>query len=163
MRSGARARATHYGVIVDRFSYIAEVVEFALGYLRERAPVRTGAFRDGFFLGISTTRGVDGRFVPAAAFNPRTLGADVREVIIGNVVPYSRLVDVQLVGGRRVRFSAPANLYHDAARLLVRRFGNHVDAFRRYTVRFPGQYVLKTGPKAGKPVETPALIISARA
>ncbi|MBY0335058.1 MAG: hypothetical protein K2X11_00485 [Acetobacteraceae bacterium] len=150
------------GVIVDRFSHLAEVIVFALAFLRERSPQRTGRFRSSFFLGISTQRGTDGRFVPAERFNPAALGPEVEELIISNEEPYARKVDVQLVGGRRLRFSVPAGLYEDAARQVKRRFGNFVDCYRRYTVRFPGQYVLREGQKAGKPVESRALVISLR-
>lgn len=160
---GAPAEAVRPdGVIVDRFSYLADVVVFALAYLKERSPQGTGAFRSGFFLGLSSSIGGDGRFVAAESFNPAAMGAEVQEVIIGNEQPYNRLVDVQMAGGRRIRFNVPGEIYDGAARVVKRRFGNLVDAYRRYDVRFPGQYVLKAGQRAGKPVNSPALVISLR-
>lgn len=143
------------GVILYRFDYMAEVVAFALAFLRARAPVWTGRYRESFYLGL------DGRFVPAARFDAERMGT-VSEVVIGNTMPYSRKVDVQLVGTKPLRFSVPPGLFSDAAKAVQRRFGNLVSAKRVYTMRFPDQYTLRTGRKAGKPVESPALVIALR-
>jgi hypothetical protein len=92
-----------------RWSYLGEIAAFALAFLRERSPVRSGAYRAGFYLGI------DGRFVTADRFDPARMG-EASEVVIGNVEPYSRKVDVQATGGQRIRFSVPPNLFDDAAK-----------------------------------------------
>jgi hypothetical protein len=143
------------GIIIYRWSYLGEIAAFALAFLRERSPVRSGAYRAGFYLGI------DGRFVTADRFDPARMG-EASEVVIGNVEPYSRKVDVQATGGQRIRFSVPPNLFDDAAKAVRKRFGNIVSARRVYTMQFPGQYALRTGPKKGKRVESPALILSTR-
>ncbi|UPY35494.1 hypothetical protein [Sediminicoccus sp. KRV36] len=146
------------GLIVDEFYYLGDVAAFALAFLQARSPVLSGDFKKGFFLGIAMTKGGAGKFVRAANFNPEAVTPDVAEITIGNVEPYNRLVDVQKVGGRRLRFKVPPDLYGDAAKALRGRFGNAVDAYRRYDVNFPGKY--RTGD--GKTVQSPALVISAR-
>jgi hypothetical protein len=143
------------GAIVYRFEYLAEVITFALGYLQGRAPTGSGAFRRGFFLGL------DGKFVRAAAFNPQTMGP-VREVMIGNVEPYNRLVDVQRAGTRVLKYRVPPDLYADAVRTLRGRFGKMVEIRRVYDAQFPGQYLLQSGKRAGKRVQSPALMITVR-
>lgn len=141
------------GVIVDVFDYMADIIGFALGYLQKRSP--GDDFRQSFFLGL------DGKMVPASAFNPTTMGV-VEMVFIGNTQPYNRLVDVQLAGTQKVRWSVPDDMYQDCAVAIGRRFGNSVNAYRNYNVDFPGKYVLQTGPRKDKPVQSPALIIEAR-
>lgn len=158
------------GKILYLFSYLGEVAAFALAYLRARSPtgLTSGnrlyreAYGDSFYMGLGTGAEGGGRFIMARNFNPETMGADVTEITIGNIQPYSRKLDVQLVGGRRLRFSVPPNLFEGAATAVKARYGNMVTAKRYYTMRFPRQYTLRTGRRAGKPVESPALIITLR-
>lgn len=151
------------GVILYEFSYAAEAAAFALAYLRRRAPELSGAYREGFFVAV------DGRMVDARAFDPRRVPPGA-ELIIGNRLPYNRLVDAQRRGRRAVSYRVPANLYADAVREIRRRFGNSVAAARVRDVAFPGKYrlsraqVRKTGRYAGRvlraegsPVESPGL------
>lgn len=65
---------------------------------------------------------------------------------------------VQLVGGRRLRFSIPPGLFDDAVKAVRGRFGNLVTEQRRYTIRFPGQ----ERTRQGRTPEYPALEIGAR-
>lgn len=141
------------GVIVYEFSYIAEVIIFALAFLRARSPVASGRFRESFVVSI------DGRPIPAAAFNPRSVPL-AAEVIIYNSQPYGRKIDVQIVGGKPLRFSVPAGLYADAVRAIRRQFGNAMTAERLYSINHPGQYILRRGKKRGQRVQSPALVIS---
>ena len=141
------------GVIVDVFDYMADIIGFALGYLQKRSPGED--FRQSYFLGL------DGKMVPASAFNPKTMGV-VETVFIGNTQPYNRLVDVQLAGTQKVRWSVPDDLYQDCAVAIGRRFGSVVNAYRNYNVDFPGKYILRTGPRLGKAVQSPALVIEMR-
>lgn len=143
------------GTIIYEFDYLADVTVFALTFLEARSPHRTGEFAHSFYLGL------DGKFVPAARFNAATMG-DVQEVVIGNIQPYTRKIDVQLVGTTRLRFSTPPGLFDDAAQAIRARFGNTVTAKRVYTMQFPAAYRLKTGKRAGRQVESPALVISRR-
>lgn len=143
------------GVIAYRFEYLAEIVTFALEFLKQRSPRKSGKYRESFYLGL------DGKFVPAARFNPATMGS-VQECVVGNLAAYSRKIDVQLVGGKRLKFSVPAGLFDDAAKAVRQRFGNMVAVKRVYTMAHPQQYTLKRGKKAGSRVESPALVISVR-
>ncbi|MBC9176761.1 HK97 gp10 family phage protein [Pseudoroseomonas ludipueritiae] len=173
------------GAIVYRFSVIGEAAAFAMAYLRARSPVRGGKFRDSWIYAIGAEGYTSGpargtyhngakvaasfnagsaagaRIIRQGSFDPQKVGAGVGEILITNLQPYERLQDVQLAGNRRLRFSVPPNMVDDAAVAVRRRFPT-LDARRVYTVHFPGQYILKTGQKAGRPVENPALVISVR-
>src|SRR6478736_1493605 len=140
------------GVIRYEFSILPSVLGFLLGYLRNRAPVRSGRYRDSFFVGIN------GKMVMAKDINPKHLPLDA-EVFIGNTQPYNRRVDVQRDGTKALSFSVPPDLYRDAAHAADRRFGALLDIFRIYTMEFPGQYILKRGPRAGKRVHSPGIHI----
>ena len=143
------------GVIVYRFNQLGAITTFALSFLVNRSPIRSGDYRKSFYIGVN------GKFIPMAQFNPNAVPPDA-EIVIGNTQPYSRKVDVQLVGTRKLSFSVPAGLFDDAAQAVRRRYGALVDAKRVYTMRHPHQYTLKRGRRAGKPVESPAIIIKPR-
>jgi hypothetical protein len=145
------------GVILYQFSYVAETVAFAIAFLRGRSPVGSGRYRDGFVVSV------DGRPIPAAQLQPRSIPLDA-EIIIYNPLPYSRKIDVQFAGKRKLRFSVPPNIFDDCARAIRARYGNTATAKRVYSVTFPGQYIRKTGKGrtrgAGSPVQSPAIIIT---
>lgn len=140
--------------IFYEFSYMAQAAAFALGYLMTRSPVKSGRFRDSFFLGI------DGRMVHANAFNPATMNTDVREIIISNTQPYERKIDVQIAHNHRLNYSVPAMMFADCADAVRGRYGNVISVERKYTINFPGQYVLRTGRDRGSNVQSPALILT---
>lgn len=155
-RPEAAVKPAPSGLIVYRFATLGRVGAFALEFLVRRARGLPAEYLRGFYLAA------DGRFIPMAAFNPDKLGAGVKELAIGNVVAFSRKVDVQLAGGKRLRFSVPPGLFDDCVAAIRSRFGNVVDAKRVYTLTFPGQHVLKRGRKRGSRVESPAIIITPR-
>lgn len=154
------------GKIIYAFSGWRAITTAALKILVDNSPVLTGNYKKSFYLGI------DGKFVPMEQFNADAIGFDVKEVVIGNTQPYSRKVDVQLVGGKKLNFSVPPLLFDNAVKELKSQFGRNFTIKRVYTMEFPGQYVLrqeqyhKSGRNIGKPrkragqlVESPALII----
>lgn len=143
------------------FAYIGPAAARALEFLRQRAPSggetnRPGRvkLRDSFYVGVN------GRIVRWQDFDPDRVPADA-EIVIGNTAPDARKADVQQAGGRTLQYSAPAGMYDDAVRMLRREFPL-VKAKRVYSLRFSGQYILRRGDKRGSPVQSPALIISAR-
>lgn len=143
------------GVIYYAFNLLPDLILFLIGFLRERSPrgLADGvAFRDSFFIGV------DGRLVRPQDFRAAKVPPRA-EIIIGNTVPYNRLVDVQMAGQRRVRYAVPPNIYLDAAAAAERRFGGAFRVVRLYNVVFPGKYVLKTGDRRGKPVYSPGILI----
>ncbi|CAO3445722.1 hypothetical protein [Azospirillum argentinense] len=162
------------GRIVYRFNSLGAVTAFALAFLIERSPPRSSApinprtgktahYRDGFYVGVG------GKFIPAATFNPSAVPPGA-EIVIGNTQPYSRKVDVQLVGMEPLMFTVPAGLFDDAAKAVNAQYGDFVKAKRVYSMSFPGQYQLRqeqfrkgrSRKREGKPVESPALIITSR-
>lgn len=149
-------------VILYRFNVLAEAARLALTELYRRAPVWTGAYRRSFYLGIRRGGGVGGgRFIKAADFSPKGMSADAEEVVIGNTQPYSRKVDGQTIGKSKLKFSVPPDLFGETAAVVRRRFPS-LDVKAVYTMEFPGQYLLKTGPRAGKRVQSPAIVITSR-
>lgn len=155
------------GTIAYVFEYLGDVVSFAIGFLINRSPVRSGKYRDSFFVSVN------GRPIAAADFDA-TLIPIGAEIFIYNSQPYSRKIDVQTVGKRRLTFSVPPGLFADCAQAIRARFGNSVTAQRVYNVDFPGKYSLRQrqmrpAPRAhlilrgvGELVESPGLMIVAR-
>lgn len=154
------------GTIFYQFVYLREVVPAVLEFLKQRSPVASGRYRDSFYIAV------DGRFFLAREFRIEALPASA-EITIGNTQPYSRKVDVQLIGTRKLSFSVPSGLFDDAVKFIQGRWGNLVTVKRVYTMAFPGQYRLKIPQmrgdaphrvkrRAGTPVESPAIIINPR-
>jgi hypothetical protein len=151
------------GMIVYRFNLLGEAAVFALAFLRERSPVRGGKFRDSF--GVA----VNGRPFSLKIFDPQKAG-EASECIVFNTQPYARRVQVQFDGTRRLRFSVPPDMFGDAMIAVRRRFPT-LDANQLYRVKSPGSnnggqgpglYTLKNGRRAGKPVDSPALVIGVK-
>lgn len=167
------------GRIVYRFNHLGAVGMFALSFLKHRSPPSSGkparpsqgkhgSYREGSFIGVN------GRAFPAASFNPDLVPAGA-ELVIYNVNAYSRKVDVQLVGGQPLHFAVPAGLFDDAVKAIRARYGALVQVKRVYSMSFSGQYLLKNEQfrksgryagrslkRLGKPVESPAIIITPR-
>lgn len=151
------------GAIVYDGQVLAPAIAFALGFLAQRSPdrvVRQGAghgtpqrYRDSFMVAVSRG-GVEGKPIPMAAFRPEALSAEATGAFIYSPHPFSRQVDVQLIGGRKLRFSTPPGLYNDAARAVRSRFPT-LNASRLYTIRHPAA----ERREDGKRIEYPALEI----
>ena len=148
------SRVKPRGVILYEFSSIGDAAEFAVTFLIARSgPAVSGAYRAGFVVAVN------GRPIPARMFRKASVPPDA-EVLIYNVEPYSRKIDVQLSGGRRLKYRTPPNLFDDAARAVKGRFGNSVAARRLYTIRFAGQATIRRGKAAGRIVDSPALVLT---
>ena len=155
------------GAIVYRARSLGEAVAMALDYLRRNSPERTtpqrgndntpARYRDSFMVGIS--RGEQaGRAIPAELFDPARVSAGATEAFIYNLQPYSRLVDVQLEGGRRIQFSIEPGLFNRAA-AYVRRAYPALQANRIYDLDFPGKYRPKNS--RARAFQSPGLVIRA--
>lgn len=155
------------GTISYTFEYLGDVVSFAIGFLMARSPVLTGAYRDSFFIGVN------GQNIPARTFDASQLPVGA-EIFIYNKTPYSRKVDVQLIGFRKLSFSVPAGIFDDCRQAVNSRFGNIVSVKRVSNIDFPGKYALRQrqmrpAPRqhlvlrgAGELVESPGLLITLR-
>lgn len=155
------------GIIAYIFGGTGKVVVYALGFLIGRSPHLTGRYQDSFVVNVG------GDHIPAAEFDPELVPINT-DVIIYNKQPYSRKIDVQLVGQKRLHFSTAPNLFADAQQAVRSRFGNSVMAKRLYNVDFPGKYALRQRQMRPKPrqhlirrgvgelVESPGLLITAR-
>jgi hypothetical protein len=140
------------GAIVYRARSIGAAVAMALDYLRRNSPDRVAGqgrkhntstrYRDSFMVGISRGAAA-GRAIPAASFDPDLVTADATEAFIYSPLPFSRLVDVQMEGGRQVRFTIDAGLF-DRTAAQVRRAYPALYTQRIYNLDHPGKYRPKT-------------------
>lgn len=151
------------GVLNYKFNLMGYVVMLALAELQRMSPYGgpkpaanqsgAGHYRDKFYVGVN------GRMIMANYLKPALIPADA-EIVIGNVQPYSRKVDTRLVGFQQLHFANGEEwLFDKTVRTIRRRYGGVIEAKRVYTMKFSGQYVLMDGEKAGKPVESPSIII----
>lgn len=149
------------GPVLYEFNWWPEIIVDAIDHMIRRSPNsppgghrgRVKSYKQSFFVlangtGVHTRQYKD---IPPGA-----------EVIIGNDAPYSRKLDVQLIGGRKINVSVMPGFFEEAALIVRRRWGAIVSVKRSYSISFTGQYHLVTGPKTGTPVHSPALIITPR-
>ncbi len=167
-REGAREESLQPGgAIVYRARSLGAAVGLALDYLRRNSPDRvtrqgsahatTTRYRDSFMVGIS--RGDQaGRAIPAESFDPDLVSADATEAFVYNLQPFSRQVDVQLEGSRRIRFSIEPGIFNRAA-AYVRRAYPDLQAQRIYDLDFPGKYRPRYAKASA--FQSPGLIIRA--
>jgi hypothetical protein len=182
-RVGADEDSVRYGgVIRYEFGAVGKVVEEALAWLRREAANASRSYSESFFVGVLRrqtqkarpgqggkqtfqTYEAEGRLIPADSFGAASKGlpADA-QFIIGNSKPFNRKVDVQLVGGQRINFNIDDQIYERCAMALRGRFPGF-DLSRVYTLTFGAlrgerQWILQTGPRAGRPVHSPGLVIT---
>lgn len=143
-----------YGVIRYEFVRLGQIVAEALKWLIEHSPKESGEYKNSFYVGVN------GKLIPAANFNPKAVPSDA-EIVVGNKAPYHRKLDVQTIGKKPIKVSVEPFLMERAAQMIRRRYLD-VDCKRVYTMQFTGQYVLKRGKRAGKPVQSPALVLKRR-
>jgi hypothetical protein len=157
-RRGREETVVAPGPIIYLFNWWPDLLISALQDLRNSVPYsgRPKAelhYRDRFFVlanGVSVTPR-EYQNIPVDA-----------EVLIGNSAPYSRKLDVQLIGREPIRVSVPPDFFEGAVQVINHRFGNLVTAKRLYTIHFTGQYHLVRGKEAGKPVNSPGIQILPR-
>lgn len=153
-RGAAEESVRPGGTILYQFGYVATAAVFALNFLRARSPVASGRYRGSFYLGVN------GRFIPASQFQPKSVPPDA-EIVIGNTQPYSRKIDVQADGDRPLHFSVGPGLFDDAVRATRSAFARTITAQRVYDYNFPGKYLLqRTSSRGDTHVQSPALILS---
>lgn len=149
------------GPIVYDFIWWQEIVEYALQHLVERSPVRSGGYKQSWFVLADGSPVSDARDIPIGA-----------TVTIVNDQPYARKIDVG-----HMHMSVPPFLIEEARQAVMRIFGNIITA-RRSLVDLPNAYTLKgyfrrgvrprartklrADTKAGAKMTYPALILSMR-
>ncbi|MGI4792914.1 MAG: hypothetical protein ACRYG8_02290 [Janthinobacterium lividum] len=138
-------------VITYQFSRMPQAVSYALGFAVTRSPVRSGAYRQGWFVAVNGRRWT-------GAFDAIPVGA---EVMVTNPAPYSRKIEVEAM-----RMSVPPGVV-EATRQAVQRAYPTIACELTY-VRLPGGYVLHGGRlrrkdrQAGEPLTYPALSVRDR-
>lgn len=114
------------GPIVYDFIWWQEIVEYALQYLIERSPNKSGRYKHSWFVMVAGTPVSDLTQIPLTA-----------EVMITNDQPYHRKIDVG-----HMHMSVPPFIVEEARLAVNRIFGNIITA-RRTLVSLPNGYVLK--------------------
>ncbi|MGC2853958.1 hypothetical protein ACM64Y_00650 [Novispirillum sp. DQ9] len=118
------------GVIVYRFSVIQEAAAFALAFLVNRSPLRTGRYAKSWKISV------DGAWYDGDVFAIPT----GKEIIITNDQPYHRRVATGSEGFERYK-----RMMEDARQAVMRRWSGGVLEVERAFVDIPGAYRLK-GP-----------------
>ena len=148
------------GPIVYVFNWWPQILTFALAYLRGRSPVGPSkahkdpptAYRDSFFV-----------LAHGREHHPRQwslIPPDIDEVIITNEAGYHRKVDVQMMGMKPIRMSVPPGIMEDGAAAIAAKYGDLVKTKRIYSTPHSGQWIYRRGPRAGKPVASPAIVLT---
>lgn len=149
-----------YGVIRYEFVRLGQIVAEALKWLIEHSPKSHSARRtshakhydESFFVGVN------GKKIPADKFRPDLVPPGA-EIYIGNDAPYNRMIDVQTRGKQKLKVSVEPFIFERATQVLRKRYLD-LDVKRVYTITFPDQYELRRGKRAGRPVQSPALILT---
>lgn len=159
-RRGREETVTPPGPIVYEFNWWPDVLVYGVQFMRDRVPLGAALapgsrlhYRDRFFV-LANGVSVNTR-------EYKTIPTDA-EVLIGNSAPYSRKLDVQLIGREPIQVSMPPDFFEAAVIAINARFGNLVSAKRLYTIHFSGQYEIRHGRDAGTPVHSPAIQIKPR-
>jgi hypothetical protein len=147
------------GPIVYVFNWWPEIITDAMRYLRSRSPLSPARgghkgrkpYRDSFFV---MAEGVE-----VFTRHYKDISPDA-EVTITNDAPYSRKLDLQLIGGKSLSVSVPPGIFEDAVQAISADWGALINVKRAYTVGFSGQWIRRRGETAGKPVHSPALIMT---
>lgn len=135
------------GTIIYRYYRLDEVVQAAMDLLFQLSPVLSGEYRS------RHTIFVDG----VAAANLKDWDGKA-EVMISNLVPYARKIEV---GKMTMRVPGTEMVYQQAEEVLARRFGNQASIFFTFRGIVGGNVV---GGSAGNKhaIRYPALIIRGR-
>lgn len=155
----AEAAVVPPGPILYTFSWLTEVKDYGLAFLRTRSPKASGRYADSHFAMVNGS--------PIGPDEPVPFGA---ELVLSNPVPYARKIEVG-----HMKMSVPAHVYEDAQQAIRRKFGELVAVALSF-VLLEGGYVLKgrfrrgSGRAArksprkdtgrGQPLRYPALVIT---
>jgi hypothetical protein len=145
------------GPVVYLFSYWPEVLNFALAFLRGRSPTGPAEgkpYKESFFV-----------MAGGREKHPRqwsTIAPD-EEVTITNSAPYSRKLDVGLMGAKPIKLSVPPGIMEAGAAAIRSQYGGLLEAKRVYNVPHTGQWIYRRGRRAGKAVNSPGIILTPKA
>jgi hypothetical protein len=114
------------GPILYVFSWWGPIIEYALQYVVERSPRKSGRYRRSWFAMADGVPVANPRLVPVGA-----------EVIITNNQPYHRKIDVG-----HMKMSVPPGVIEDGRKAVRRIFGNMITV-RQTMITLPGGYILK--------------------
>ena len=143
------------GPIVHSFNALPEVAQYALAFAKERSPVRSGRFKNSWFVMVNGRQIANLEEIPLDG-----------ELILTNDQPYSRKIEV---GHMKMR--VPPGIVEDTRQAVMRRFGNIVAAQKRF-IPLQRPYILKRGSQrrgradkdrsGGRELTYPALVVSLR-
>ena len=138
-----------FGVIEYRFNPAGDVIDATYAALLERAPVKTGRYRDNIWMfvnGVRRDATTEGKLVQIAEGD---------EVVFIDAVPYARKIEGGLASkvksSRRPGLSAqaPNGVFEITAREMARRYGNYpVDIVFEYRALLDGAAATAAPAKA---------------
>ncbi len=142
------------GVILYKFSFISDAVAFALAFLRTRVPRVTGKLSESFWVSVNDV-------YLGNAVNFAGIPADAT-VVIGNSAAYWRKADVNIKGGKTLKYRTPGEL-NDCVRALNGQFGRGIlSAVRLNDYGFPGKYTPIRSPKRAPYIyQSPVIVLKA--
>lgn len=114
------------GPILYVFSWWDDIVKYALQYLVERSPEKSGRYKSSWQVMVNGQVVADPKTIPIQSV-----------VTIINTQPYSRKIDVG-----HMQMSVPPFVVEDARTKVMSIFGNIITA-KRIMISIPGGYVLK--------------------
>lgn len=161
------------GEIRDAFQPVVDIVPDALDFLVRGSPIGASSrskeynrpYRDSFFVAVN------GSVFMMDEFDPKKVPDDA-QIVIGNMQPYQRKVDVQFIGTKKLNYDVAPNLFARCVAMLQGRYGNTLSIRRVYTWQFPGQYTLRQRQmrrglakhlvkrSVGDRVESPVIVIT---
>lgn len=140
------------GPIIYDFVWWQAIIPYALQYLVDRSPERSGRYKRSWFVMVNGQPAPDPAGIPLDA-----------EVVITNDQPYSRKIDVG-----HMKMSVPNHIIEDGRQAVMRIFGNIITA-KRTLIALPGGYTLKSSRgsrrkdrAAGQALTYPALVLQMR-
>lgn len=137
------------GPIIYQFSWLRVVGAFGLDFLRARSPKKSGRYAERHFLMHDLRRMLPGNVPPSA-----------EQIVLTNDEPYSRKIHT----GAMKNMSVARYIFEDARQVILRRFGQVVEADLRF-IQLKGGYTLqRDGSRKdrlkGAPMTYPAVVIS---
>ncbi|WP_160119637.1 hypothetical protein [Rhodovarius lipocyclicus] len=142
--------------IVYNAQVLGPAVAFALEYLEDRAPQRSGRLSVSWRVSFERRGGAgNGRMFTVKDFSPTAVSSDAVAARIFSPLPYARKADVQLIGDRTLRFNRPPGMLADTARAVKRRFPS-LEAWREFTTR----HSLEQRDEFSRLLQYPTLVIA---
>ena len=142
------------GPIVYTANWWQEILTYAMEFARQRSPVRSGDYKNAWFVMVNGTAVADFNAIPLTA-----------ECTLTNDMPYARKIEIG-----KMKMSVPPGVVEDTISAMRRRFGDLIRA-RRMFINLEGAYRLRHSSvvhhrhravQAGRTLTYPAAVLTLR-